>query len=137
MTARYRGERHDFRSGLDAAVQMLRLALVSDAFLAQGFVHAQDRFWHMEYDRRRAYGRWAEYAGPAALAEDRQMRRFRLLASVRADYAALSAEARAVLDAFAAGVNAFLRTTQTLPIELQLLDARPEPWEPWDSLAVF
>jgi penicillin amidase len=118
-------------------VPHVRAGSVPDAFLAQGFVHAQDRLWHMEYDRRRAYGRWAEYAGPAVLDEDRQMRRFRLLASVRADHAALNADTRAVLDAFAAGVNAFITTTSALPIEFQLLGARPEPWEPWDSLAVF
>jgi len=118
-------------------VPHVRAASVRDAFLAQGFVHAQDRLWHLEYDRRRAYGRWAEYAGPAALPEDRQMRRFRLLASARADYAALNAETREMLDAFAAGVNAFLRTARALPIEFQLLGARPEAWEPWDSLAVF
>jgi penicillin amidase len=115
----------------------IQAASVGDAFLAQGFVHAQDRLWHLEYDRRRAYGRWAEYAGPAALPEDRQMRRFRLLASARADYAALNAETRAMLDAYAAGINAFLRTARGLPVEFQLLGARPEPWEPWDSLAVF
>ncbi len=118
-------------------VPHVRAASVRDAFLVQGFVHAQDRLWHMEYDRRRAYGRWAEYAGPGALAEDRQMRRFRLMASARADYRAVNAETRALLDAYAAGVNAFLRMTRALPIELQLLGARPEPWEPWDSAAVF
>jgi penicillin amidase len=115
----------------------VRAASFHDAFLAQGFVHAQDRLWHMEYDRRRAYGRWAEYAGPGALAQDTLLRRFRLGASARADYAAVNAEARAMLDAYAAGVNGFLRTTATLPIEFGLLGARPEPWAPWDCLAVF
>jgi len=115
----------------------VRAASVHDAFLAQGFVQAQDRLWHMEYDRRRAYGRWAEYAGPSALAQDIQMRRFRLEASARADYAALNHETRAMLDAYAAGVNAFIRTTPTLPIEYRLVEGRPEPWEPWDGLAVF
>lgn len=115
----------------------VRAASLHDAFLAQGFVHAQDRLWHMEQDRRRAYGRWAECAGPAALAEDRQMRRFRLGASARADHAAANAETRAMLDAYAAGVNAFIRTARTLPVEFELLRSRPEPWAPWDSLAVF
>jgi penicillin amidase len=115
----------------------VRAASVHDAFVAQGFVHAQDRLWHMEYDRRRACGRWAEYAGPSALAQDIQMRRFRLEASARADYAAVNDETRAMLDAYAAGVNVFLRTTTTLPIEYHLVEGRPEPWEPWDSLAVF
>jgi penicillin amidase len=118
-------------------VPHVRAGSVPDAFLAQGFVHAQDRLWHMEYDRRRAYGRWAECAGPSALAQDTQMRRFRLADSARADYAALTAEARAMLDAYAAGVTAFLRTTRSLPVEFPIVGTTPEPWTPWDSLAVF
>jgi penicillin amidase len=115
----------------------VRAASRRDLFVAQGFVHAQDRLWHMEYDRRRAYGRWAEYAGPAAAAQDALLRRFRLGPSAHADYAHVNAETRAMLDAYAAGVNAFLGTTRTLPVEFRMLGARPEPWEPWDSLAVF
>src|SRR5436309_2382857 len=83
----------------------IKAASARDAFLAQGFVHSQDRLWQMEYDRRRAYGRWAEYAGPGAVAQDAQMRRFRLERSARADYDAVNAETRAVLDAYAVGVN--------------------------------
>lgn len=115
----------------------VRAGSVADAFFGQGFAHAQDRLWQMEYDRRRASGRWAELAGPAAVAQDVQMRRFRLVASARADYEALNAETRAMLDAYAAGVNAFIATTSRLPVEYRLVDARPEPWEPWHSLAVF
>ena len=115
----------------------LRAESTRDAFLGQGFVHAQDRLWQMEYDRRRAYGRWAELAGPGALAQDIQMRRFRLEASARADYDAVNAETRAMLDAYAAGVNAFIETTRALPVEFGLVGARPEPWQPWDSGAVF
>lgn len=110
---------------------------LGDAFMAQGFVHAQDRLWQMEYDRRRAYGRWAELAGPSAVAQDVLMRRCRLQASARADYAAVSDETRAMLDAYAAGVNAFIELTDTLPIEFQLLELTPEPWRPWDAGAVF
>ena len=115
----------------------LAAATADDAFFAQGFVHAQDRLWHMQYDRRRAHGRWAEYAGPAAVAQDIHFRRLGLLPSARVDYEAVSAGTRAMLDAYAAGVNAFLGTTRTLPVEFRLLEARPEPWTPWDSLAVF
>ena len=132
--------------GLEASVDVWRdadgiphimAASVHDAFFAQGFVHAQDRLWHMEYDRRRAYGRWAEYAGPAALAQDIHLRRLRLGASARADYDAVNAETRAMLDAYTAGINAYLAAERTLPVEFRLLDARPEPWTPWDSVAVF
>ncbi|MCC6173882.1 MAG: penicillin acylase family protein [Chloroflexi bacterium] len=118
-------------------VAHIRAGSRHDAFFAQGFVHAQDRLWHMEYDRRRAAGRWAEYAGPGGVEQDTVMRRLRLTDRARADYAALNAETRAMLDTYAAGVNAFLSTTGTLPIEYRLVGGTPEPWEPWHSCAVF
>ena len=132
--------------GLEAPVEVyrdrlgiphLRAHSIRDAFFAQGWVHAQDRLWQMDYDRHRAYGRWAEYAGAGALAQDLLLRRLRLEASARADYAAVDRQTRAMLDAYAAGVNAFLRTTRHLPIEYRLLNAAPEPWQPWDACAVF
>src|SRR5919108_4768591 len=117
-------------SGLGARVEVwrdpegvphVRAGSVHDAFLAQGFVHAQDRLWHMEYDRRRAYGRWAECVGAAGLAQDLQMHRFRLAASARADYAAVNPETRAMLDAYAAGVNGFIAASAALPVEFEIL----------------
>jgi penicillin G amidase len=108
-----------------------------DVFLAQGFVMAQDRLWHMDYDRYRALGRWAEYAGATALPEDRLMRTFRLASAAKADYQVSSTPARAMLDAYTAGINAFIETTKTLPIEYTLLTTTPEPWEPWHCLAVY
>ena len=74
-----------------------------DAFFGQGFATSQDRLWQMEYDRRRAYGRWAEYVGPEGVEQDAMMRRFRLLSSALRDYEALDAGARAMVDAFAEG----------------------------------
>jgi penicillin amidase len=121
-------------------VPHVRAASLRNAFVAQGFVHAQDRLWHMEYDRRRAAGRWAEYVGASGVPDDALMRRLRLAACARSEYDALNGETRAMLDAYAAGVNAFIQTQgadHQLPIEFQLLEARPEPWEPWQSLAVF
>jgi penicillin G amidase len=112
-------------------------ASAHDAFFVQGVVHAQDRLWHMDYDRRRANGRWAECAGSAAVAQDVYLRRLGIAASARADYAAVNAETRAMLDAYAAGVNAFLAVSSALPVEFHLLGTRPEPWSPWDSIAVF
>ena len=76
----------------------VRAASEVDAFFAQGWVHAQDRLWQMEYDRRRAYGRWAELAGPAAPAPDVQMRRLRQEASARAGKPAPGAGQRAMHD---------------------------------------
>src|SRR5262245_20723304 len=79
-----------------------------DAFFAQGSVTAQDRLWHMDYDRQRALGRWAEWAGPTALPEDRLMRPFRLERAARADLAVSSPAAQAMLASYTAGVNAFI-----------------------------
>ena len=135
--------------GLDARVEVwrdpegiphVRAASVRDAFVAQGVVHAQDRLWHMEYDRRRAAGRWAEYVGAPGVGDDVLMRRLRLVESARTDYDALNRETRAMLEAYADGVNAFIGSaiaSGRLPVEFQLLEARPEPWQPWESLAVF
>jgi penicillin amidase len=114
-----------------------RAGSLHDAFFAQGFVHAQDRLWHMEYDRRRASGRWAELVGEAAVPQDVLARRLGLDRSARADYEGAASETRAMLDAYAAGINAFLDGTSTWPVEFGLLDARPECWQPWHSLAVF
>src|SRR5215831_20313618 len=108
-----------------------------DAFFAQGFVTAQDRLWQMDYDRQRALGRWAEWAGPVALPEDRLMRTFRLERAARADLAVSSPAAQAMLASYTAGVNAFIATTRALPIEYTILDTTPQPWEAWHCLAVY
>lgn len=57
--------------------------------------------------------------------------------TAKLDYEASSPQARAMLDAYAAGVNAFLATTTALPVEYQLLAQRPEPWESWHCLAAY
>ena len=133
-------------TGLDGDVEIyrdrygiphVRASTVHDAFFGQGSATAQDRLWHMDHDRRVAYGRWAEYAGSVAVEEDVRMRRFQLRRSVEADYVALNAETRAMLDAYAAGVNAFIETTASLPIEYRLVEGGPERWAPWDCIAVF
>jgi penicillin amidase len=108
-----------------------------DTFFGQGFAQAQDRLWQMEYDRRRATGRWAEVVGPGALVMDAFARRARLAASAQADYAVMNTETRAVFDAYAAGVNAFINSTDTLPIEYAITGIEPEPWKPWHSCAVY
>ena len=115
----------------------IRAGTIKDAFFAQGFATAQDRLWHMEYDRRRAYGRWAEVAGSSAQEQDVLMRRLRLKASAKLDYESVLPGTRAMLDSYAAGVNAFIDSTTRLPIEFSLTGIQPEPWSPWDGLAVF
>ena len=108
-----------------------------DAFFAQGFVTAQDRMWHMEFDRRRGSGRWAEAVGQQAVAQDTLMRRFRLEASAEADYQMMDSHTKQIFDAYAAGVNAFISSGDALPIEYRITGLKPEPWRPWDSLIVY
>ena len=135
--------------GLAAAVEVyrdpwgiphIRAASTADAFFVQGFVTAQDRLWQMEYDRRRGSGRWAEVVGPAGVEQDLLMRRFRLEAAARADYQASSAATRALLDAYAQGVNAWIdyaAAADGLPAEYAIAGIAPEPWQPWDGLTAF
>ncbi len=115
----------------------IRAGSEHDAFFAQGFAMAQDRLWHMDYDRYRALGRWSELSGPTGLAEDRLMRTLGLERAAKADYAVSSPSAQRMLDAYSAGVNAFINTTQTIPVEYRLVGATPVPWEPWHCLAVY
>src|SRR5205085_2634960 len=81
----------------------MRAGSMRDAFFGQGFAHAQDRLWQMDYDRRRAAGRWAEWAGKAWVDQDIFMRRLGLPRTAEADYAAFDDETRAMVDAYAGG----------------------------------
>ncbi len=132
--------------GLDGAVEIhrdrygiphVRATTIHDAFFGQGFAHAQDRLWQMEWDRRRAYGRTAEIVGPAGLTNDVFARRAALGDSARTDYAHFNAETRAMFDDYAAGVNAFMNSTSTLPVEFGLSGITPEPWQAWDGCAIY
>jgi penicillin amidase len=118
-------------------IPRIKASSETDAFFAQGFVTAQDRLWHMEYDRRRGSGRWAEAVGEQAVAQDTLMRRFRLEASAKADYRAMGSHTKSVFDAYAAGVNAFIDRGDALPVEYRITGLEPEPWQPWESLIVY
>jgi penicillin amidase len=109
-----------------------------DALFAQGYCHAQDRLWQMELSRRLARGRMAEALGPDALELDRVMRRLGLHRAAQAEWDAASSDVRGALEAYAAGVNAYLDRLSgsgRLPIELVLTGVQPPPWEPVDSLS--
>jgi len=131
-------------AGLVAPVEVLRdrygiphifAASAEDASFAQGFVHAQDRLWQMEMNRRIAAGRVAEIVGAGALETDRFLRTLGVRRSAEANLRALDAETRRLLDAYAAGVNAFLASAPVLPVEFWLTGSKPEPWTPADSVA--
>lgn len=107
-----------------------------DLFFAQGFVHAQDRLWQMETHRRLARGRLAELVGEVALETDRASRAFGFDRIGQADWATPGALWHEAMEAYAAGVNAYLSSPRRrLPVEFTLLGHRPEPWTPRDSNA--
>ena len=108
-----------------------------DLFFAQGFATAQDRLWQMDFDRHQALGRWSELAGASGVARDRLLRAAGMGRTARLDYEASSEDARAMVDAYTAGVNAFLTCTKSLPVEYALLGTTPEDWENWHCLAVY
>src|SRR5215471_6796338 len=108
-----------------------------DAFFAQGYAQAQDRLGQLEYDRRRALGRWAEVVGRPGLGFDRFARRAGIAEAARREYEGLDPASQRVLAAYAAGVNAWLAAAGSLPPDLALVGVRPEPWQPWHCCAAF
>ena len=133
-------------TGLSAPVEVLRDPFgvphifgtsVEDVARATGFVHAQDRLFQMELSRRMGTGTLAEVLGEPGLSLDRRVRRLGLGLAARTELERTDPEARAVLDAYAQGVNAYLTAQKgSLPPEFQILGFQPRPWEPADSLAI-
>ncbi|MBS0560608.1 MAG: penicillin acylase family protein, partial [Proteobacteria bacterium] len=115
-------------------IPWIRAATETDAAAALGFVHARDRMFQMELMRRNASGRLAELFGAAALPLDRMMRTLGVRQAADADYAALPARTRAMLDAYARGVNAWIAAHGRFGAPEFLLLGPPEPWRPQDSL---
>ncbi len=132
-------------AGLKAPVEIVRdrhgvphiyAGSVEDAFFALGFVHAQDRLWQMEMNRRIGSGRLSEALGAATLDADKFLRTLGVRRVAEATLKAFSANARGQLDAYAAGVNAFLaQRAGPLPPEFLLTRVKPEPWQSADSVA--
>ena len=119
-------------------VPHIRASTTSDLFFGQGFATAQDRLWQLEWDRRRALGRSAELIGsPANVVNDGFHRRARLGEYARSGYESLDAATKTVIDSHAAGINAFLASTDQRPIEFQALGVPDELWEGWHAIAVF
>jgi penicillin amidase len=129
--------------GLSAPVQIrfdadgipfIRAQNARDAAEALGYVHAQSRLFQMDLMRRAAGGALAELFGPVALDNDEEMRRLGIAESAAADTANLSPDARAMLIAYAAGVNAWITQRGRLAAPEYLFLGRPRPWTVTDSL---
>jgi penicillin G amidase len=112
-----------------------------DLFFAQGYVHAQDRFWQMEFWRRIGAGRLSELFGRSQLQTDIFLRTLGLARVAQEEYALADAGFREALDAYAAGVNAYIlkRPPARLGLEFAVLEltgvsVKIEPWTPVNSL---
>jgi len=111
-----------------------------DLFRAQGFVHAQDRFFQMEFSRRIGQGRIAELFGPGALEQDKFIRTVGWARVAEEEARLLDLEMTAILENYAAGVNAYaLNNADRLGLEFKVLALTgaswsPEPWQPLNSL---
>ena len=106
-----------------------------DLFFAQGYVHAQDRFFQMELGRRAGQGRLSELIGGSALEFDRLSRTIGFGRIAAASEKNGPPETLEILRSYSAGVNACL-STEPLPPELRLLRLlEPEPWRPSDTAA--
>ncbi len=108
-----------------------------DLFFAQGYVHAQDRFWQMEFRRHVGQGRLSEIAGEATLETDKFLRTvgFNRMADTTIEYYRQEQpEYLAILDAYSAGVNAYINeNADNLSLHFEILSLVNQPWliEPW------
>ncbi|MFQ5594359.1 MAG: penicillin acylase family protein [Anaerolineae bacterium] len=106
-----------------------------DLFFAQGYVHAGDRLWQMDFNRRIGSGRLSELVGEATLDTDIFLRHLGMHRASAKDWELLSPEVRAILTAYVDGVNTYIESHQgRLPLEYTILGVKPEPWKPLDSI---
>ncbi|MEO3813536.1 penicillin acylase family protein [Sphaerisporangium sp. B11E5] len=114
-----------------------------DLFLAQGYVHAQDRFWEMDFRRKTTAGRLSELFGAATLDVDKVVRTLGWRRTAERELPLLSAATRQALTDYTAGVNAWMtahagfaeRSLEYVVLGLTNSSYTPEPWTPADSLA--
>ncbi len=129
--------------GLEQPVEVIRdrwgvphiyARTVGDLFFAQGFVAAQDRLWQLELWRRMSQGTLADLVGPTAVNRDILARLLRYRGDPEVEWRAYRPDARAIVEAFVAGVNAQIAlataSPERLPLEFQLTGSRPQPWTP-------
>lgn len=136
--------------GLDAPVEIIRddygiphiyAETTHDLFFAQGYVHAQDRFWQMDFWRHIGSGRLSEMFGSGRVDTDRFLRTLGWARVAEEEWRNIDPASKAILEAYAEGVNAYLADHQgaALSLEYAILglitpDYQPEPWEPLHSL---
>ena len=130
--------------GLAAPVQVRRDASdvthihadsVRDAYFTIGYVHAQERGWQLEFNRRVMRGQLSEVFGESTLDTDRLLRTLGIIQAAERQWERVPEAERALLEAYAQGINQFHATAgQALPPEFHILGVRPGVWTPQDSM---
>jgi penicillin amidase len=130
--------------GLAAAVEVRRdrwgvphiyATTNEDLFAALGYVHAQDRFWQLELNRRTGHGRLAEVFGPIALSSDQFIRTLGFSRIAQQEARLLDDHSASMLNAYVRGINAWIAANEArLPLEFSILGITPTTWELADLL---
>lgn len=108
-----------------------------DLYMAQGYVHAQDRLFQMDLSRRQASGRLSEIFGSRAIETDKVFRTLGLRRAAEISWPTYDKESAALIEAYCDGVNAFIEQNKGgLSIEFLLNGYTPEPWTPIDTLTI-
>jgi penicillin amidase len=108
-----------------------------DAYYVQGYLHAKFRLWQMEFQTHVAAGRLSEILGPERVSTDRFFRRLGMVYGAEQTMALIdkNPEMKATIDAYADGVNAYIKSLkpEQIPFEYKLLDYKPEAWTPFKT----
>ncbi|HSW82712.1 MAG TPA: penicillin acylase family protein, partial [Usitatibacter sp.] len=107
----------------------------ADAWFALGYAHAQDRLWQMEFQRRVGQGRLSEFLGERAFDTDKLMRTLGIARMAERIVGRLDPDTLKNLEAYCAGVNAFVDAQPVLPVEFHVFRMKPERWKPADTVA--
>ena len=123
-----------------ADVTHIKAQSTVDAWFAIGYVHAQERGWQLEFNRRVMHGELSEAFGPATLETDKLLRTLGIMQAAERQWQALPAEGRVAMQAYSDGINAFYaQSSQALSPEFHILRVKPgggsgKPWTPQDSI---
>ena len=132
-----KGLRYDVNITFDQSdIPHIEAKTSNDALFALGYLHARERGWQLEFNRRLASGSLSEIFGEKTLGVDRFIRTIGIRSAARLQYENLSRDNKLSLEAYANGVNAsFSDLGWALPVEFLLTNTRPGLWTPIDSIS--
>jgi len=125
----------------DRAVPHVFASGEQDLYYAQGYLHAKDRLWQMDFLYRAAAGKLSEVTGALTVGKDRAARRKGLMAAAEKSLELITKKYPATLahfESYSKGVNAYIRNLKRsdYPVEFKLLDYAPEEWTPLKTICI-